>query len=448
MHMRHLLRARRERLLPSGTLRTRLASGAFWALGGAGGARALIMVTMILLARQLTSAGFGQLGLIQSTVGMFNILAGMGAGATSSRYVAELRERDPGKAVRIMTLASVAALASGGMIGLLLIVLAPVLSSNLLDAPTIALPLALGSAILFFGSISSAFTGALTGFEAFPQAAAIQIASGIGALLFAVMGGYWGGVSGAVLGLGLANAAGSAVGWYSLRRLARRSSNTPIRWRDVWDERGILVEFTLPAILSSLVVVPVTWSVNVMMVRNHGFEEMALFNAANQWRTALLFLPSAISPVILSLLANLKGTNQSRSYARLLGFSLGANVVITTIGFCVVGLTSRLIMGSYGPDYLQGRGVLILLALSAVPMAVNNVLGQFFASANKMWMGLLMNFLWGVAFLGLSASLVPDHGALGVAIAYVLSYVLHTIWQGLYALVSVRRARSQTLAAT
>ena len=73
----------------------RLARGAFWSLVGTVLSRALSVVSSILVARMLGKVGMGELGMIQSTVGIFSAFAGLGMGVTATKFVAENRTRDP-----------------------------------------------------------------------------------------------------------------------------------------------------------------------------------------------------------------------------------------------------------------------------------------------------------------------------------------------------------------
>ena len=66
--------ADRIQLSPIGN---RLVKGAFWSLIGAMIARALTLLASIFVARLIGKQGFGALGVIQSTVGMFSVLLGL-----------------------------------------------------------------------------------------------------------------------------------------------------------------------------------------------------------------------------------------------------------------------------------------------------------------------------------------------------------------------------------
>src|SRR5262249_23033945 len=85
------------------------------------------------------------------------------------------------------------------------------------------------------------------------------------------------------------------------------------------------------------------------------------------------------------------------------------------------------IMQSYGAAFIPGRMALVLLALSAVVMAVNQVLGADVVSHGRMWAGLFCNGVWAGSFLGLAWWLVPHHGARGLAWAILAAYPIHSV---------------------
>ena len=107
------------------------------------------------------------------------ILAGLGLGVTATKYVAELRTRDPARAGRIIALGCAVAIAAGGLLALGLVAYAPLLAAKTLNAPALAGELRIASVVLFFNAINGAQTGALSGFEAFRSIARINLARGL-----------------------------------------------------------------------------------------------------------------------------------------------------------------------------------------------------------------------------------------------------------------------------
>src|SRR4051812_16973696 len=96
-------------------LGSRLARGLFWSLAGSIVSRGLGLVSVFLVGRLLGREGFGELGIVQNTIGMFGNLAGFGMGLTANKHVAEFKLSDPGRAGRILALASAVAWVSSGL---------------------------------------------------------------------------------------------------------------------------------------------------------------------------------------------------------------------------------------------------------------------------------------------------------------------------------------------
>jgi len=111
--MATIMGCRRAALLLPGSLRARLARGAFWSFVGAAVARGMAFAASVVCGRVLGTSGFGELGMIQSTVGFFGVFAGLGLGVPATKHVAEFRESDPRRAARALKLSSVTATGQG-----------------------------------------------------------------------------------------------------------------------------------------------------------------------------------------------------------------------------------------------------------------------------------------------------------------------------------------------
>src|SRR5262245_49285850 len=102
----------------------RLARGAFWTLAGTAVARVLGLLSSVIAARLLGREGFGELGIVQGTVGLFGVFAGFGLGLTATKHVAEHRSDDPKKAGRIIALTSLVTAATALVASLVLVLVA------------------------------------------------------------------------------------------------------------------------------------------------------------------------------------------------------------------------------------------------------------------------------------------------------------------------------------
>lgn len=409
----------------------RLVKGSFWALLGSVASRAMMLVASIVIARVLGKEEFGELGAIQSTVGMLGIFAGLGLGLTATKYVAEFRQKDPAKAGRIIALSFVVTLVTGSFLTILLYLLAPWLAAATLAAPHLYPLLRIGTLLLLFGAINGAQVGALSGLEAFRPLAGINMFSGIASFPIMLACVYFGGLSGVVWGY-VVSAMISCLGSHYMLRVETRSKNIAIHFAGCFKEWRILYSFSLPAVLSQIMVGPVNWLCAVMLINQpNGYAELGIFNAANQWYNALMFLPGIIGQVAMPILSEQIGIQELRSSKRVLKYSIMANAACVLPIVAISCFASSFVMGLYGRDFDGSGGILIVVLLTAALVSVQNPVGNIIAAADKMWIGFLTNFGWGIVII-LLTYLFLTQGALGFAYARLGAYIVHGIWVFFY----------------
>ena len=286
---------------------SRLARGIFWSMTGSMISRGLMLIATVLVARILGKTVYGELGMIQATVGMFGVFAGFGLGLTATKHVAEFRQSNPERAGRIIGLSGLFAMGTGGLMALCLFIFAPWLAVHSINAPHLVGVLRIGGLILFINALNGAQTGALSGFEAFKTIAYVNLFVGLISFPILVCGAYLGGLIGAVWALSINLGFNWLLNHLALRKESRRYK-VPFTLKKCSRELSVLWRFSLPAALSGALVGPVNWVCGVLLVNQpDGYGEMGVYSAANQWRIAILFIPSMLGQVILPLLANLNG---------------------------------------------------------------------------------------------------------------------------------------------
>ena len=421
-------------------LGSRLARGAFWSFSGAVISRGLSLISSILVVRMLGKEGFGELGIIYSSVGMFGVFAGFGLGLTATKYVAEFRVKDPAKAGRIIGLSSIVALVTGGIITLILVAMAPWLAAKTLNAPKLSSLIILSAPMLFLGAWGGAQTGALAGFESFKRLAQLNLIAGLLGFSLMVFGVYMWGLTGAVLASVCASMAGCGMNSWALR-VEMRKVGVPVIFAGCRTELPVLWKFSLPSLLGSVMVGPVTWACNAMLVNQpNGYAEMGVYNAANQWFGALLFLPQILGSVVLPVLSEKLGNQEGRTTAKVLTISIWLNAIIALPLVIILCICSQSVMALYGQGFASAWLVLVVIICTAGLLTVQTPVGHVIAASGRMWLGVTMNLGWGLAFLCFSFFLVR-YGALGLAAAGLLAYLLHAIWTFAFALVFIKESR-------
>jgi len=409
------------------SLYSRLAKGAFWSLAGTVISRGLALLSSIVIARVLGKFEFGELGVIQSTIGMFSVFAGLGMGLTATKYIAEFRKTDAARAGRIIGLSSLVSWGSGGIMSLCLAISSPWLATHTLGAPGLSKPLMMSSLLLLLGSINGAQSGVFAGFEAFKRLAQINSVSGLATFIFMIVGVSLGGVDGAVIGLVLSQAFNCFLNFLGLRKEAR-DSRVPLGYKDCQREWNVLWKFSLPAVLSGLMIGPVNWICNAILVNQpDGYAQMGIFNAANQWFWVLLFLPSILGQAALPLLSEKHALNDVGETRRILYFSVKLNGLVTLPLVLFGSFASYHIMSFYGRDFADAWPTLVLVLVTAGIIAILTPVGQVLAASGRMWLQGAMNLGWAFCFV-LCTWLLIEWGSLGIATARLIAYSVSSIW--------------------
>jgi O-antigen/teichoic acid export membrane protein len=414
--------AKWRELMPAGSLRARFTLGVSWSLAGAVISRGFTLGASIVCARFLGKAGFGELGMVQSTVGTFGVFAGLGLGLTATKYVAELREQDPVRVGRILALSAVAALISGILITTILVAMSPVLARNVFGAPKLAGPLAIGAGLVFFGALNGAQTGALAGFEAFQTIARVNVFAGLTSFPLIVFGVWRWGIRGAVWG----TVAAMAINWALNNRALRRegkSSGIAYEFAGFYKEWRVLHRFTLPAFLASIVVGPAMWICNTLLVHQpEGYAQLGLYTAADRWRLLILFVPTSVFGMVVPVLSNLYGAGDLLGFKRVFRANVLLNSGLALTLAIIVTVFAPRIMSVFGKTFHSGWPILAILAFSALPEALNTVLGHPLIVADAMWWRCGFDLLLAAVLVGSAFVFIPRWGAIGLALAYFLAF--------------------------
>lgn len=416
----------------------RLARGVFWSMAGAVISRGLMLCAMVLVARMLGKTGFGELGIIRSTVGMFGVFAGFGLGLTATKHIAEFRSSDPARAGRIISLSWLVAVVTGGLMALGLLIFAPWLAEHTINAPHLTGVLRIGALILFINALNGAQTGALSGFEAFKTIAYVNLFVGLISFPILIGGAYFGGLTGAVWALAINLGFNWLLNHLALRKEARRY-NVPLAFKDCSREWSVLWKFSLPAVLCGAMVGPVNWICGALLVNQpDGYGEMGIFSAANQWFNMILFLPGLLGSVVLPVLSERLGQKETKQSIKTMVLAIKVNALLVLPLVLLASIASPYIMSLYGEGFRSGWPTLVVVLLTTGLFAVQTPVGQIIVASGKMWIGFAMNLGWALTFI-LGTLLLVDNGSLGLATARAVGYILHATWVFAFAIWLIRK---------
>lgn len=406
------------------TIKGKLIYGFFWNLISALASQGFPLIAAIITARLLGTVGYGQFGMLNSTVILFSTFAGMGLGITATKYVAQYHQTDPQRTGRIIGLTTILGLLAGSLMCILLFIIAPWLATNMLTAPQLSTELRIVSILLLFNALLGIQSGIIVGFGAFKNLARIAILQGIIASILTITSAYIFGLTGVVVALVVNSAINLILYKININNLVKEF-NIKINYVKSLKEKEILWTLSFPTLLSNVMVGPVIWIANTIIINTpEGYAQLGLFNAADQWKNMLLFLPYIIGGVLLPMVSanNIKENKPLETLNILASWIIVIIIAIPLISF------PEIIAFLYGQEYFSTiflQSLTLMMFVSCLLAYTQGILRKLVAK-NLMWLGFLNNLVWGCMFLIL-VYMLKMWGSLGLSISYVIAYSIITI---------------------
>jgi len=293
--------------------------GTFSLAIGAIVARASGLFASVYTAWCVGPAEFGRYGIIRGCVDLFIAIAAVRLGATSIKFVAQFREKDPEKAGRILVAAVLFAAFSSLAISLLLGLSAHWFAVHWFNDESLTNTVRLAAALVLFMTLASVLEVSLAGFEAFDEIMHLNLIRALltigGACLLVNQYGING-----LFGLNILVGAITSVLAY--RQLIKQCGKhgVPIQYSmaPLSRESDALIHFSLPSILSGLIQTGSTFlSRKWLFDLPTGAVAMGLFDGAYQFRSMIMFLPNLFVKALLPRLSRFAPESAIRSTASL-----------------------------------------------------------------------------------------------------------------------------------
>jgi O-antigen/teichoic acid export membrane protein len=404
----------------------------FWNGLAAMCAQGLPLLGMLIAARILGREPFGQLGIVYQTIMTLQVFAVLGLGMTATTFIARWLPGEPDRVPRIMALCYGFTALTGGLFALGFVVGADSIAVDVLAAPALAEQLRLGGVLAFLAALTAVQSGMLLGFKAFRDMALVNFLGGVASATLLATGAHVAGVGGALYGLGIALGLQALLN-YLLNRRAMARHGLRMRWSLPRAELPLLWRFSLPSVLTMALWSLGSWIASALLVRQPGgLAEMGLLAAANQWFSALMFVPGVLTQVLLPTYSErLAGDRPTEAGNLALRSALIITLCIAPVAGLLVALSSW-IAALYGPEFATGGAVFAVTFLAAATTAPYGALTNYLVARQRMWMRLGINLLWATALVGGAAVLV-QRGALGVAVAMLIAHVIRVTLTYAYA---------------
>lgn len=407
----------------------RLTHGISWTAIGAFSSRPLLLAGSMVCARFLDPDAYGKLALLQGAVLTLGAFAGMGMATGVTRHLSELRVRDAVRAGRLLWLTLLLSGGSAILTALALTVFRAPVAERWLTAPDVADLLPITSVTLVFTVLGAAQIAALTGLEAYRPLAACHFVTGALTAALMIAGALSGGLAGVLRGTALAALLSSLVFGAALRGRAQ-SAGLGFSMAFSRADLSTVLEASVPLLIAGLIPPAVSTVSGAMLSRTSaGYAELGIFSAADQWRVAILFLGRILAQPSLPILTDLYAARDMAAFRRLFRVNLLTAGAGCAVAAMLLALFGGRVMALYGRAYAAHGDVLAWCCAGAALAAVSWVASQALTSAGEYWLGVRLNLLWGVVLLGLCYAW-RGAGALGLAQAFLASYLIHLLLTG------------------
>lgn len=401
-----------------------LFKNSLWSTIGAILSKGLLFISWIFVARILGAEGYGQFGIVRSTVLMFTAFAGFSLGITASKHVAEFSEIDKEKTARILGLTILFGLLMGVIVGSIFFLLSPWLATETLNAPEIVNELRIGALILFFSAVNGSQIGALQGFMAFKRIAKINIIQSIICVPLFILGAIYLGVNGTVWAFAISYIVICFLSYFAINKEAI-NHKLKINYSEAWQERKLLFSYSLPAFLGGLMVTPIKWYTDSLLVSQAGFSEMGIFTATLTFNSILLVGAGMLSAPFLSIMARNKEEDRNSNFSRFNIIFPWAIGVFVASPFIVFPEFMSVIFGStYAGKNFELTFITVLLF--TIIIMFKQGLARIMAVYDLQWWSFFSNFIWGIVLIG-AFVFFRDKNSFYLALSYLIAYFINVI---------------------
>lgn len=402
----------------------RIVRALFFGITGAAGAKILLMIINILIARLISNQDYGVYSLLNNTVQTFVLFAGAGIGITLTRYTAIYQNKDKNKAGYMIKTLSVVNIVLSAIVSITILVFSDYISQLLSKEINISIYIKIISITIFFSSLALLWQSVLQGFEEFKRVAKIQITCHIMALIISVIITMLWKLNGAVISMLLLQLLLFIFSINTTKRICK-DKKIELKTRFDGEIKYAIKNVSIPAFLSSIFVNPVIWITNFLFIKKFGYEEFAGFSICLQWMYIVNYIPqqlNQVKPIYTQLYDSGQVNTMKKTVNKLTIFSILLVIIVVSI----LSILKDFILRLYGEFYLAFGSTFITLLITNIFIVIQSQNFSVFQAIGEFWKCLILNGIWAGAFL-IAFILLYGKGSLGYATAYLISYIIYSI---------------------
>lgn len=403
---------------------SRLFSSIGWSLIGEILSKGLLFLSWLIVARVLGKVGYGQFGIIRSTITMFAIFGGLGLGLTANKFVSEHRNSNKLLVGQIIGMSQLFALISGLILASLILIFSQDIAIKMLKSPILENELRISAIMLFFTAINGAQIGILQGLESYRKLAILNSVTGITSLPLFAIGTYFYGLSGSIIAFATNIIISTVLFQFAIQK-ELKSKGLEVSYSNIGDSLPVFFNFSLPAALTGIAVSPFKWYSEIMLVKCRGFEDLGIFQAAFVMTSIFVAIASTINAPLISIASNNKSDKQEKKLQYITLYSSWYFFLLISIPLLLFPKTIIILFGNEFNDANLFKTSMLMMLWCGMLLYYQGIT-RLVILKSSLWFLLITNLFEGLTLL-IAFYFLKRYGAVGLGLSYVLSYVIRIV---------------------
>ena len=357
-----------------------LVRDSIWAVFGNVVGKGFSFAAGIAVARYLGKVGFGEYGLITSTLLSASIFSTFGLGYTATKFISDYRINNQSLVGDVIFYSRRITFIVSGCLAFFLFVFSDYLAGSILNANHLSTEFKLVSIWVVFNALTTTQIGVLAGFGLFKAMVKVNAIVGISTFLFSVSFTYFLGMRGALLAL-LIN---QILNWYLNNRLMESERKKypilELKNKSIIKE---LFHFSVPIAFQEALYALSMWSISLSIVKFSNVGEFGMYQVSVQISSLILFVPGILRNVFLAHFSMSENSNENN---RLLKTTILINSVSVLLPVLFVLVFIKPIVQLYGNQFDSNLEQLVIIAsCTSFFISLINVYNQLFLSKGRNW---------------------------------------------------------------
>jgi len=194
----------------------------------------------------------------------------------------------------------------------------------------------------------------------------------------------------------------------------------------------LFLKASFPMMLSGVVIVFLGWTDTFVLGVYETDDTIGIYNVALKIATITSFSLQAINSILAPKIAKYHQENNIKELKKIIRFATNINFIITLFVVLSIVLFRNFLLGIFGQEFLAGVTVLLILCFSQLINSLSGSVGLIMqmTGLQKVYQYIVLVAL--VINIILNFTLTPKFGAVGAAVATLISVAFWNIYGAIY----------------